>query len=92
MRKVLVFVYGLVCYSLFLATFLYAIGFVGNLFVPKSLDSMPTAPFATALLINAGLLGIFAVLGMMTIGGAYLPAAMFALLTALTTEPRRVSA
>jgi methanethiol S-methyltransferase len=61
MRKVLVFVYGLVSYSLFLATFLYAIGFVGNLFVPKSLDSTPTAPFATALLINAGLLGIFAV-------------------------------
>jgi protein-S-isoprenylcysteine O-methyltransferase Ste14 len=42
-------------------TYLYAVGFVGNLVVPKSLDSTPTAPFATALLINLGLLSLFAV-------------------------------
>ena len=61
MSRLLVFVYGLVSYGLFFATYLYAAGFVGNLFVPKSLDSAPTAPLGTALLINVGLLGLFAV-------------------------------
>jgi protein-S-isoprenylcysteine O-methyltransferase Ste14 len=61
MSRILVFAYGLIAYALFGVTYLYAVGFVGNLVVPKSLDSMPTAPFATALLINLGLLGLFAV-------------------------------
>ena len=61
MSRLLVFAYGLVSYGLFFATYLYAAGFVGNLFVPKSLDSAPTAPLGTALLINVGLLGLFAV-------------------------------
>jgi protein-S-isoprenylcysteine O-methyltransferase Ste14 len=61
MSRLLVFVYGLIAYLLFGATYLYAVGFVGNLVVPKSLDSAPTAPFSTALLIDLGLLGLFAV-------------------------------
>jgi methanethiol S-methyltransferase len=53
--------YGLGCYVLFLGTFLYAVGFVGDLVVPKSVDSGSTAPLADALVVNTLLLAVFAV-------------------------------
>jgi protein-S-isoprenylcysteine O-methyltransferase Ste14 len=59
--RVGMFLYGLVCYGIFLGTFLYAIGFVTNLVVPKSIDAAPTASLGWALLVNTALLGLFAV-------------------------------
>jgi protein-S-isoprenylcysteine O-methyltransferase Ste14 len=60
-KRLSIFVYGLLSYAVFFATFLYAIGFVGNLWVPKSMDSAPAVPFTTALLIDLALLGVFAI-------------------------------
>ena len=60
LNRILIFLYGAASYALFLATFLYAVGFVGNFAVPKSMDSPAEGPLATALLIDAGLLALFA--------------------------------
>lgn len=60
MRSMVVALYSALVYVIFLATFLYAIGFVQNLWVPKTIDSGVSPGFATALGINLVLLGIFA--------------------------------
>lgn len=61
MSRALPLVFGVVSYLTFFGTFLYAIGFVGNLVVPKSIDhGGARAAFGAALLVNVVLLGLFA--------------------------------
>jgi methanethiol S-methyltransferase len=60
MKRVVAFAYGVVCYGMFLASFLYAIGFIGNFGVPKSIDSGPDGSTWAALAIDGALLALFA--------------------------------
>ena len=59
--RIAAFVYGVASYVVCLAAFAYAAGFLGNFAVPKSIDSGPQAPLAEALLVNIGLIALFAV-------------------------------
>ena len=59
--RVVSLAYGTLAYVLFLGTFLYAIGFVMGLLVPKTVSDGARVPLAEALLVNGGLLALFAV-------------------------------
>jgi protein-S-isoprenylcysteine O-methyltransferase Ste14 len=61
MNRYLAIGYGAGCYVVFLAAFLYAIGFVGNLIVPRSIDNGVEASTGEAVVVNILLLGLFAV-------------------------------
>lgn len=61
MSRILAALYGAICYLVFFPTFLYAVGFVGNLPVPKSIDSGVSSSWIEAVLVDALLLGVFAV-------------------------------
>ena len=61
MKRIIAFTYGTLCYLMFLATALYAVAFLGNIGLTRTIDGEATAPFWLALLINTLLLGLFAV-------------------------------
>jgi protein-S-isoprenylcysteine O-methyltransferase Ste14 len=59
--KITAFLYGLVAYLVFFGTFLYAIGFVSGLMVPKTIDTGTVVPMTEALVVNILLMSLFAV-------------------------------
>ena len=60
MGRIFGFLFGLVAYLVFLPTFLYAIGFVTGVGVPKTIDDGPVVPVTEALIVNLLLLSLFA--------------------------------
>jgi protein-S-isoprenylcysteine O-methyltransferase Ste14 len=60
LKRITIFLYGVVSYAVFFATFLYAVGFIGNFGVPRTLDAGPSRPFLESLAIDLGLLALFA--------------------------------
>ncbi|MCO6044472.1 isoprenylcysteine carboxylmethyltransferase family protein [Aeoliella sp. ICT_H6.2] len=60
MKRAVYMVYGVACHLLFLGTFAYMAGFVGDLWVPKTLDSAPAGPVGVAVAINLLLMVLFA--------------------------------
>jgi protein-S-isoprenylcysteine O-methyltransferase Ste14 len=60
MKRIIAFAYGVVSYGAFFLTYLYAIGFLGNFGVPKTIDSGRDGPVMAALAVDGALLGLFA--------------------------------
>ena len=61
MNRITAFIYGTLCYVVFLATFLYGVAFLGNIGLSRTIDGEATSPFWLAMMINTLLLGLFAV-------------------------------
>src|SRR5690349_7331102 len=61
LKRILFFAYGSLTYMIFLGTFLYAVCFIGNFGVPRTLDGAASQPLGVSFAIDAGLLGLFAV-------------------------------
>lgn len=61
MKRILFFLYGVISYLLFLVAFLYAVGFVGNFILPKTIDSGSQGGTGAVLIVNLLLLSLFAI-------------------------------
>src|SRR6266436_8341197 len=61
MSRVIALFYGLLSYAFFFVTFLYALCFVENMFVPKTIDSGEAVPVTEAIIVNMHLMAIFAI-------------------------------
>jgi protein-S-isoprenylcysteine O-methyltransferase Ste14 len=61
MSRIAIFAYGILSYLIFLAVFLYGIGFIGGFLTPTSLDAVPTSSLGHALTVDLSLLAAFAV-------------------------------
>lgn len=61
MGRILAFIYGIISYAMFLGSFCYAIAFVGDFYVPKTINTGEAGDILSSLLINTGLLGLFAI-------------------------------
>ncbi|HUL19212.1 MAG TPA: hypothetical protein VLV29_08085, partial [Steroidobacteraceae bacterium] len=60
MSRTLIFVYGILCYTISLIVFVYGMGFIVGCLTPTMLDGTPDRPLAPALAIDLGLIALFA--------------------------------
>lgn len=60
-KRIVFFAYGTLCYGLFLAVFVYAVGFLANTVVPRTVNSGPEAPTPLAMTVNLALLALFGI-------------------------------
>jgi methanethiol S-methyltransferase len=61
MSRIIALIYGALCYAFFFVTFLYALAFVENAYVPRTIDVGPEASLTEALIINLVLMSLFAI-------------------------------
>ncbi|MEO1311015.1 MAG: methanethiol S-methyltransferase [Pseudomonadota bacterium] len=61
LSRTLLFAYGVLSYAVFLGVFLYAVAFLGNFYIPRSIDADPTGATWRAVVVDTGLLALFAV-------------------------------
>jgi len=61
MGKFVAFLYGIIAYLVFLISFLYAVGFVEGIVVPKTINSGSAGPLGEAVVVNLVLMSLFAI-------------------------------
>jgi protein-S-isoprenylcysteine O-methyltransferase Ste14 len=61
LTRIAALAYGMIAYLVFLVSFLYAVGFVSQMIVPKNINTGPASPLSSAIVINLLLMSIFAV-------------------------------